>query len=358
MTRQTYLRVIINDHVAEGEEFLMPNTLPRWRGFNLVELVSYNEGRPPEDHMRITEDDLRWIADWGFDFIRIPVDYRLLLAPGDPQQFNEATASRIDRLITLAERYGFHLSLNLHRVPGYCINKPVEEQNLWKEDEPLTKLSWLWEEFARRYHDIPSSRLSFNLINEPQAIGYRGMTRDDHARVIRAISSAIREIDADRLIIIDGLDGGNLPSPELADLGVVQSCRAYFPMGISHYGAQWIDTQSWPLPRWPLPQDVWSEGPFGEAELEWHYQQWFNLMNEGVGIHCGEGGCYKETPHSVFLAWFRDLLALLTAHDVGFALWNFRGHFGILDSQRADVDYQDWHGHQLDRRLLELLQLF
>ncbi len=32
--------------------------------------------------------------------------------------------------------------------------------------------------------------------------------------------------------------------------------------------------------------------------------------------------------------------------------------FGILDSQRQDVAYEDWHGHNLDRQLLDLLRRF
>ena len=35
-----------------------------------------------------------------------------------------------------------------------------------------------------------------------------------------------------------------------------------------------------------------------------------------------------------------------------------RGAFGILDSKREDVEYEDWHGHKLDRKLLALLQEF
>jgi hypothetical protein len=35
-----------------------------------------------------------------------------------------------------------------------------------------------------------------------------------------------------------------------------------------------------------------------------------------------------------------------------------RGTFGILDSERSDVVYEDWHGHKLDRALLELLQRY
>ena len=56
------------------------------------------------------------------------------------------------------------------------------------------------------------------------------------------------------------------------------------------------------------------------------------------------------------LHWLGDVLDILTAHGIGYALWNFRGPFGILDSEREDVDYEDWHGHTLDRALLALLQ--
>jgi len=42
----------------------------------------------------------------------------------------------------------------------------------------------------------------------------------------------------------------------------------------------------------------------------------------------------------------------------GWALWNFRGSFGILDSGRKDVKYEAWEGHQLDRKMLELLQRY
>jgi len=52
------------------------------------------------------------------------------------------------------------------------------------------------------------------------------------------------------------------------------------------------------------------------------------------------------------------VLDILTPHNIGYALWNFRGAFGILDSGRSDVAYEDWHGHKLDREFLNLLQEF
>ena len=60
----------------------------------------------------------------------------------------------------------------------------------------------------------------------------------------------------------------------------------------------------------------------------------------------------------MFLRWFRDVLEILTGHGIGYALWNFRGAFGVLDSGRRDVTYEDWYGHKLDRKLLQLLQMF
>ena len=110
--------------------------LPRWRGFNLLELFS-RDG--PEDRRSGTfrEDDFRWIADWGFDFVRIPMDYQLWTEGDDVYQVKEATLEQIDRVVRLGERYGLHASLNFHAAPGYCINPKPEPFNLWQDEAAL-----------------------------------------------------------------------------------------------------------------------------------------------------------------------------------------------------------------------------
>ena len=95
---------------------------------------------------------------------------------------------------------------------------------------------------------------------------------------------------------------------------------------------------------------------FDKTRLETYYKPWIELARSGVGVHCGECGCWNKTPYEVFLAWFGDVLDILTANKIGYALWNFRGDFGILDSRRADVQYEDWHSHKLDAKLLELVK--
>jgi endoglucanase len=72
----------------------------------------------------------------------------------------------------------------------------------------------------------------------------------------------------------------------------------------------------------------------------------------------GEWGSFSYTPHDVTLRWMRDCLTNWKKAGFGWALWNFRGSFGILDSNRKDVAYEDFQGHKLDRKMLDLLRAF
>jgi endoglucanase len=77
-----------------------------------------------------------------------------------------------------------------------------------------------------------------------------------------------------------------------------------------------------------------------------------------VQIHVGEWGSFNKTPHTVTLAWMEDCLSLWQVAGWGNALWNLRGAFGVLDSERQDVQYEDFKGHKLDRKMLELLKRY
>jgi len=72
----------------------------------------------------------------------------------------------------------------------------------------------------------------------------------------------------------------------------------------------------------------------------------------------GMGSPTTRRRTTCFLRWAEDCLGNWKQAGVGWALWNFRGPFGVLDSQRADVRYEPFEGHQLDRKLLDLLQKY
>jgi endoglucanase len=127
-------------------------------------------------------------------------------------------------------------------------------------------------------------------------------------------------------------------------------------MQVSHYKASWIGgSDKWPEPTWPLklgPRDVWDKERLRRERVE----PWKTLERAGVGVHVGEWGAFQCTPHNVVLAWMRDNLALWKEAGWGWSLWNFRGSFGVLDSNRADVKYEEFRGHKLDREMLEVLK--
>jgi len=347
------------------------NKLPKWKGFNLLDFFSPN---PTSAKLTTTEEHLKWMQDWGFDFVRLPIAYPYYLnidrtrniTPAEVYNIDEKAVDRIDSLVTMAHKYGMHTSINLHRAPGYCINAGFHEPyNLWTDETAQDAFNFHWGMWAKRYKNISAKKISFDLVNEPSM---REDMNDQHSKsgpvpgevyrkVAKRAAETIHKENKDHLVIADGNSGGNIVIPELIDLNISQSCRGYYPHQISHYKAPWAnkDIEHLPDPKWP--------GQVGDQylsreKLETFYKPWIDLVNKGVGVHCGECGCYNKTPHDVFLAWFGDVLDILSKNNIGFAVWNFIGDFGVLNSGRTDVAWEDWHGEKLDRKFLNLLMKY
>jgi endoglucanase len=215
----------------------------------------------------------------------------------------------------------------------------------------LEACAFHWGQLAGRFKGIPSQRLSFDLLNEPPDI-----PEDTYVRVVTRLVQAIRAEDPQRLIIADGLRWGSSPVMGLAELGIAQSTRGYEPVQISHFRASWMHgSDTWPVPTWPLHRDQNSIVD-KETLRRQRIEPWKKLEAKGVGVHVGEWGAFNRTPHAVVLAWMRDCLELWKEAGWGWSLWNLRGGFGVLDSDRQDVAYEDFRGHKLDREMLTLLQ--
>ena len=322
-----------------------PEKLPRWRGFNLLEKFTLGGGRKP-----FLEDDFRMISQLGFNFVRLPMDYRLWIKHGNWEEFDEATLKEIDQAVGWGEQYGIHVWINFHRAPGYTVAKPPEKTDLFTDPETQRVCAKHWAMFARRYRGIPNTRLGFNLMNEPARIE-PGL----YVAVVRKLVAAIRAEDPERLIISDGLQWGQIPLLELKDLRIAQATRGYAPGEISHYKASWVHGENFPYPVWPRPL---ANGTLQDRSWLWKtcIVPWKEAEAQGIGVMVGEWGAYNKTPHDVVLRWAEDCLANWQKAGWGWAMWNFRGSFGPLDSGRKDVTYEDFKGHKLDRKMLELIR--
>ncbi len=372
ITSTSMAAIAMNLPNIEAVKWHQQNKLPAWKGFNLLDFFTPDVAKA---WAKTTEDHCKWMQDWGFNFVRIPIAYPSYLnidrtkniTPDDVYKLDTKAVDNIDALVNMAMKYNLHVSVNLHRAPGYCVNAGFyEPYNLWKDQAALDAFCFHWNMWAKRYKNISADKISFDLLNEPsmredmndQHSKRSAVPGDVYRKVAKAAADAIRKENPNRLIIADGNNVGNTVIPELFDLDIAQSCRGYNPGAISHYKAPWAnkDTANLPDPKWP--------GQVGEryldrSLLENYYKPWIELAEQGkVGVHCGECGCWNKTPHAVFLAWFNDVLDILHSHKIGFALWEFIGSFGIIDSGRTDVAYEDWHGHKLDRKLLELIKKY
>ena len=340
------------------------NPLPRWRGFNLMPFFSNFSTSDQYKNMSVSEDDLKWIRDWGFDYIRLPFSYWMFVEgdwretgkmnPDHIRRIDEKAMAKLDKAVDMCAKHGLHVTVNMHRAPGYCINGWDREPfNLFKDSEAEDAFEFFWEMLARRYRGFSREAVSFNLVNEAPNLGEK-MGKDDYRRVMSRARDAIHKVSPDRTIIIDGTGVGRDVVYNMIGENVAQAFHAYDPFRLTHYRASWANnSDTWPVPEYPYPDP---DGTIVDRRnLAIQMAPWAELARRGVGVHCGECGCYKYTPHGVFLAWFEDVLSLLKENNIGWALWNFRGDFGILDSDRPDVNYDDWHGHKLDRKLLNLL---
>lgn len=324
----------------------------RHYGFNFVWMFIYRGEEAPLPDERA----LDFLAAHKFNFVRIPTDYRYWTNEFDYLHPNEDVWKALDLYLEACRSRGIHMCLNMHRGPGYCINRNnIEKHNLWLDTEAQDGFAYQWRKLAERYKGVPSSELSFDLINEPPFVGQYGMTREIHANIMRRVVKEIREVDPTRRIVLDGLAGGNLAMPELTDLGVVQSCRGYAPMAISHYKASW-----WPeyktakeVPYYP---GIEFDGRIWDRQgLTDFYQPWREMEKTGTEVHCGEFGCYIETPHEVTLAWLADLMGLWKEWGWGYSMWNFEGNFGIIGHGRKGARIEKVMGYDVDRDMLELM---
>lgn len=218
------------------------------KGFNLLgkfEVSWSNSG--------FTESEFKWIQQLGFNFVRLPLDYRTFTKAGDWSTFVETEMVKIDRAVQWGEKYGVHVCINFHRAPGYCVNAatlPVNQQlNLWTDLAAQDAFVKHWEFFANRYKTIGADKLSFNLVNEPSNV-----TSEVYVSVMKKAIQAIHAISPERIIFVDGTDYGRNLIPALKDEpNVAQSIHCYDPFGLTHYKAEWVDgAADWPLPTWPM----------------------------------------------------------------------------------------------------------
>jgi endoglucanase len=236
----------------------------------------------------VTKQDIDSVAAWGFNSIRLPMHYNLMISATDPDTFLTEGFRIIDSLIVWCRQNHVYVILDLHAAPGgqghdapisdYDDSKP----SLWEsiDNQNLTVL--LWKEIARRYAQEPVIG-GYDLLNEPN------WDLGTNNSVLRAfyirLTDAIREVDTNHIIFIEG---------------------NWFATDFAGLTPSWDDNMVYSFHRY------WSS--YTASSI----QYLLNIRNSyNVPLWMGESGENSN-------AWFTRFVRMLEQQGIGWASWPYK----------------------------------
>jgi len=328
------------------------------RGINASEWFAQSSDYSASRTDRYTDAaDIALMAKLGFDHVRLSID----AAPLEPSMGGSVAKSddflmRLDHAVDTMLGDGLSVLIDLHPSESF-------KQELRNGDDSVVRLVMLWRNLASHYSSRDPDRVFFEIMNEPEMSDpYRW------AGIQERVAAAIREAAPKHTIIATGgmwSDVWNLLALEpLADGNVIYNFHFYEPHEFTHQGAGWgepwwIYTHSIPYPAIEgSMQELLKEVPAGVNRYQLE-NYWLNHWDAGhiralideaaewarenhVPLTCNEFGAFREhTDAESRTNWIRDVRTALEADGIGWAMWDYRGGFGVVhkqDGQAAQVD--------------------
>ncbi|WP_238555090.1 glycoside hydrolase family 5 protein [Chryseobacterium sp. P1-3] len=248
----------------------------------------------------ITKQDIDFLAKAGFNSIRLPMHYNLYTLPIEKEPVKgkdtwlEEGFTMTDNLLQWCRENKIYLILDLHAAPGGQGNdanisdNDTSKPSLWESEENQRKTIALWRKLAERYKDEAWIG-GYDIINEPN-INFTGknpngtdeMSNAPLWKLQKEITAAIREVDKNHIIFIEGNGWGN------------------------NYNG--------------LPS-IWDDNMAFSFHKYWNYNDDKTIQfaldlrkKHNMPIWLGETGENSNV-------WFTELIQLLDKHTIGYAFW-------------------------------------
>ncbi len=170
----------------------------------------------------------------------------------------------------------------------------------------------------------------------------------------------IRKAAPHHTVIATGAQWGGISGltglTPLADDNIIYSFHDYDPMWFTHQGATWAgpflaDARGVPYPSSPeavAPLLGMEPTPAGKAAFEQYGKDHWNAARmEGeivkaadwgtahhVPVWCGEFGVFiNYADPAMRAAWLKDMRVTLESHSIGWAMWDYRGGFALVEKK-------------------------
>lgn len=258
----TYNKNIITDKLLNASSKLpdaAQSKLPMWRGAG-----NTLKGIAAHGYEDYRESDVRFLAENGYNFMRIMSSYANYSYPDYPKDVdlvNSYEFEELDRIIAWGMKYGVHISILMQDISVRNRETYVMANDKYPTPEEWTYMQNYWTALAKRYKGIPSKYISFDIMNEwnPSNKNMTDQFKTDWQKVI----TAIRAVDPDRLLIAS-FDKDVEAAQAIAQLGVAVTAHPYYPSFMTSLEWDLIKDYKYPIdPQWPMqyfPSQSFNEG--------------------------------------------------------------------------------------------------
>jgi endoglucanase len=314
------------------------------------------------------QQDFARVASWGFDHVRLPVDYDNVfmgpeLRPVEP--ILDALDEALDRLTAL----GLDVILDLHRCPGHdFLSGCSTAQELFTASTRREEVQQVWKYLAERYGTRP--RLLLELLNEPVADDARQWDdlKDDLVAYVRRY--------APKSTIVVGSNRWSAATEfarltPVRDDNVLYSFHFYEPLLFTHQRAPWLEGDvfqearvypgEYSIPPGTCHRIPLETGRWDKTRLRQQIEEVLRFREQHrVRVACNEFGVYAGgADRASQLRWMRDFVSTLDEQGIGFSYWNYKNlDFGLVSrGEQGFASYPQYDNpERIDHELVEILR--
>ena len=301
----------------------------------------------------IVEDDIKTIAGWKLDHVRLPVDYNIF--QNDDGTFVENGFAYIQNCIDWCKKYNLNMILDLHKTAGFSFDKDEKEIGFFDSADLQKMFYELWTEFAKRYSKY-EDMLCFELLNE--------VTDKSYCQKWNAIAkeciNRIRKVSPTVKILVGSYWNNSVSAIKdldpPADKNIIYNFHCYEPFIFTHQGAGWLgpnmdrafkmafDSTYAQYTEWTIKYISEQNANFGGFEQDKtpdssYFKTIFKdalevAAERNVMLYCGEYGVIENASPEDTVKWYKAVSQVFNEYGIGRAAWSYKKmNFGLSDSR-------------------------
>ncbi len=290
-----------------------------------------------------TSTDIALIRSAGFDHVRLSVNPQPMMDAARRQNGTAEYFTDLDAAVKMILDAGLAVEIDMHPDSDFKAKL--------NQDDFVERFADFWRMVAQHYSSWDPDRVFFEILNEPEMHdAYRWYG------VESKLATAIRQAAPANTILAAGAkwdDNYDMIFLEpLRDPNVIYVFHFYEPHIFTHQGATWgayywhwlkglhypsspenaaqvAATLPEPIHRLDViryGQDHWDASRI-EAEIN-QAADW--ARRNGVPLVCNEFGVFRNADPDDRNAWIRDTRLALERHNIGWAMWDYSGSFGVV----------------------------